>query len=232
MLLNLACGTTIEKDWVNVDWSPYALLAKHRLLARGLRIVGLLNNARWQRLRDLDGSHVLRYDVRKRLPFADEIFEAVYHCHFLEHLSPRDAVSFTAECRRVLRHGGILRVVVPDWAYYAKLYCSASSASDKAAAIGQTIEQMMDHQEHSSSSLRMKLADKLFRMTSVGNGYKHRWMYDGDTLKAFLAENGFREARTVAYDESAIPQWSSYRLDINADGSIRRPDSVFVEAWK
>ena len=230
-LLNLACGTTVEKDWVNVDWSPFAFLAKRRLVALGLRTMGFLNDTRWQRLGELNAD-VIRHDVRKRLPLGESSFDAVYHSHFLEHLSPRRARSFTAECRRVLKEGGIIRVVVPDWAYYARIYCSAANVSAKQEAIHQAIHQFMDHEEDDSSPLRVRLADKLFRMTSVGNGYKHRWMYDGDTLKAFLVDNGFKDPHMARFDESAIQNWASYHLDVNYDGSVRRPDSVFVEAWK
>ena len=68
---------------------------------------------------------VLRCDVRAGLPFPGESFDAVYHAHVLEHL-PRDgALSLLRECRRVLRPGGTIRVVVPDLEQVARLYLDA-----------------------------------------------------------------------------------------------------------
>ncbi len=57
---------------------------------------------------------ILAVDLRKKLPFDDDQFDLVYHCHVLEHLTCSDAENFLAECRRILKPGGIIRVVVPD----------------------------------------------------------------------------------------------------------------------
>jgi predicted SAM-dependent methyltransferase len=65
---------------------------------------------------------VRRHDATTPLPFGDASFDAVYHSHLLEHL-PRDrAAPFLRECWRVLRPGGVLRVVVPDLERIARLY--------------------------------------------------------------------------------------------------------------
>jgi len=57
---------------------------------------------------------VRAYDLRKGLPYADNSYDAVYTSHVLEHLSPADARSSLREQFRVLKRGGIIRVVVPD----------------------------------------------------------------------------------------------------------------------
>ncbi len=65
---------------------------------------------------------VLPHDLQHPLPFANESFRAVYHSHVLEHL-PRAAVPrFLKECHRVLKPGGLLRVVVPDLETIARWY--------------------------------------------------------------------------------------------------------------
>src|SRR5262245_1221859 len=73
---------------------------------------------------DLAPQHpsILQHDVTLPLPFPAEGFDAVYHAHVLEHL-PRERARFClSECARVLRPGGILRVVVPDLEQIARLY--------------------------------------------------------------------------------------------------------------
>lgn len=67
---------------------------------------------------------VRRWDVRRRLPFADASVDAVYHSHLLEHLDAAEAKSFLRECRRVLRSDGTLRVAVPDLEGIAAAYLS------------------------------------------------------------------------------------------------------------
>ena len=76
---------------------------------------------------DLRPQHpsVRAHDVTAPLPFPDESFDAVYHAHLLEHLPRACALPFARECFRVLRPGGILRVVVPDLEQIARLYLQA-----------------------------------------------------------------------------------------------------------
>jgi cephalosporin hydroxylase/predicted SAM-dependent methyltransferase len=81
---------------------------------------------------------VINHDLNKRLPFEDESFEVVYHSHVLEHLSKEQGKAFLAECFRVLKHGGILRVVVPDLERIARLYLenldNAEEGNERASA--------------------------------------------------------------------------------------------------
>lgn len=65
---------------------------------------------------------VMSVDIRKGLPFADEAFDVVYCSHVLEHLSRQEAASLLGQMRRVLRAGGVIRVVVPDLETLAREY--------------------------------------------------------------------------------------------------------------
>ncbi len=65
---------------------------------------------------DLFSRHpkVLSHNLKYPLPFPNESFDAVYHSHVLEHLPRHQAAPFVKECFRVLKHDGIIRVVVPN----------------------------------------------------------------------------------------------------------------------
>jgi SAM-dependent methyltransferase len=71
------------------------------------------------------GPEVQAYDLRRGLPFEAESYDAVYHSHVLEHLTPSHAAIMMHECYRVLRPGGIVRVVVPDLEGIARTYLQA-----------------------------------------------------------------------------------------------------------
>lgn len=58
--------------------------------------------------------HVISHNLLRGLPFPDDQFDVVYHSQVLEHFAKEDAPSFVRECFRVLKPGGIMRVVVPD----------------------------------------------------------------------------------------------------------------------
>lgn len=71
------------------------------------------------------GHGVRRWDVRKALPFPDDSVDMVYHSHLLEHLPSEEGGRLLRECFRILRHGGIVRVAVPDLAGIAGAYLAA-----------------------------------------------------------------------------------------------------------
>ncbi len=65
---------------------------------------------------------VVAHDLRHALPFPSDSFDAAYGSHVLEHLEPDAASRLLRECNRILRPGGILRIVVPDLETIARLY--------------------------------------------------------------------------------------------------------------
>lgn len=63
-------------------------------------------------------------------------------------------------------------------------------------------------------------------------GEIHRWMYDRISLKRILLDAGFREIRVCGPTESRIPSFADFHLDTDAEGRVRKPDSLFMEAAK
>lgn len=55
-------------------------------------------------------------DLTNRFPINDECIDVIFSSHLLEHLEPiEEAEFFIAECYRVLKRGGIIRIIVPDF---------------------------------------------------------------------------------------------------------------------
>ncbi|MSU78870.1 MAG: methyltransferase domain-containing protein [Gemmataceae bacterium] len=81
--------------------------------------------------------------------------------------------------------------------------------------------------------IRWLLGDE-YALLQVGrfrrSGEIHHWMYDRVSLRTLLHQAGFGNFRCVSANESAINGWTSYHLDTLADGRIRKPDSIYVEA--
>ena len=67
-------------------------------------------------------SNVLAVDINSGLPFSSEFATICYSSHVLEHLDKAGARNLIAECYRVLKHGGVIRLVVPDLEAMAREY--------------------------------------------------------------------------------------------------------------
>jgi predicted SAM-dependent methyltransferase len=63
-------------------------------------------------------------------------------------------------------------------------------------------------------------------------GEIHLWMYDRYSLARALSSAGFRNPQVVSATQSQIADWPSYNLDTEPDGTIYKPDSLYLEAIK
>lgn len=68
-----------------------------------------------------------------------------------------------------------------------------------------------------------------FRLQS---GEVHQWVYDEWSLKKLLAGSGFCDLQVLPHGVSRIPQWPDFRLEMNADGIVQKPDLLIVEGRK
>ena len=83
-------------------------------------------------------------------------------------------------------------------------------------------------------ALAMLLGGRQFRRAFDEGWFRsggeiHRVMYDRVCLARLLADCGFVDARVVGAIESRIPSFARYELDA-VSGSVRKPDSLFMEA--
>jgi len=79
---------------------------------------------------------------------------------------------------------------------------------------------------HTDSLTPLQIGE--FRMA----GEVHQWMYDRYSLKTLLQNAGFINIKKCRADDSSIPDFNGYLLDIEAEGSVRKPDSLYLEAIK
>lgn len=68
----------------------------------------------WFNLDRVDHGQAYLADVLEGLPFPDDTFEYVVANHSLSDLDHHELVPALTELRRVIRHGGFLRILVPD----------------------------------------------------------------------------------------------------------------------
>jgi len=93
------------------------------------------------------------------IPFEDGRFDVVYHSQVLEHVPKDKAPAFLADCLRVLKPGGILRVVVPDLEDITREYLRL---------LRQNIEQPSARSEADYDWMLLELYDQVVRNQSGG----------------------------------------------------------------
>ncbi len=131
-----------------------------------------------------DGPDVFPVDVSRALPFEHASCDAVYAAHVLEHLAVADAERFVTEIHRVLRPGGIVRLVVPDLEGIARAYLASL---DRAAA------DRSDTSRWEHRWMTIELLDQLVRDAS-GGLMRRWWSCDPVPCRGFLTGRVGEEA--------------------------------------
>ncbi|HJR88675.1 MAG TPA: methyltransferase domain-containing protein [Aeromicrobium sp.] len=234
--LNLGCGSRTSERCINIDWSvPIRLKAS----PVGRRVAPLLIKGERRASYDAIGGDVLVHDLRKGIPMADASVDVVYHSHVFEHID-RDAVDgFLAEIHRVLKPGGVQRIVVPDLERLVRAYLDDLEASVNGSAdpmqhdrfVSAFVEQMVRREASGSSqqSPMRRRAENALLGDARKRGETHQWMWDRVNIAATLGAAGFQEFAVVDYQTSRIPDWPEFGLDRNPDGSEYKPGSLYVE---
>jgi cyclopropane fatty-acyl-phospholipid synthase-like methyltransferase len=146
----------------------------------------------------------------------------VYASHLFEHLAKHDAAVFLKEARRVLRPGGVIRLVVPDLRRLAEAYVEALAGGDDRAS-ERFLYALNMHADQTYGPDRTVLV----RLVNWLQGYphQHKYMYDAATLGSVVSSHGFRAVRAATYGRSElIPEIAD--VEHTAEGI----PSVYVEA--
>ena len=114
------------------------------------------------------------------------------------------------EDRRVLIHGGIIRLAVPNLKFHIENYLDNKDPD-------LFIESILLTKEKPKS-----IIDKI-KTFFIGDRH-HLRMYDGDSLCKLLSSKGFRDSKVMEPGLTAIPNPGSLNLE------ERYEESVFVEA--
>lgn len=89
--------------------------------------------------------HVRAHNLLQGFPFPSDHFDVVYHSQVLEHFPKEKAPAFMAECYRVRRPSGVLRVVVPDLENIAEEYLRHLRRMYRGSGPRQLRELRLDH---------------------------------------------------------------------------------------
>ena len=154
---------------------------------------------------DLIGDPVeVAWDFAKPLPFPDGSVDGIYNEHMFECLPIAVGDAFARDCYRVLRHGGILRIAVPDAGLLVE-----SCANGGKGVIEET---------------RPGRPTSILAMQEIFYWYYHHTMYDFETLELVCRAAGFDTIEQKPFGVTGLPMCP--------DTESRRPGTLYVEATR
>lgn len=145
------------------------------------------------------------FDLRIGLPFPDESIDFIYAEHVLEHFQFKDVVMLLEECKRVMKHGAVLKISVPDASIYLNAYFKPDGFDHKAFC---TYDAGLDYQA------RINYVNYMFYM----DGY-HRHMFDEESLLIVLSSVGFDKV-------------SARKFEPDLDQKVRAYESIYAKCVK
>lgn len=157
----------------------------------------------------------LCWNVTKGIPLPDSSLTGVFSEHCLEHLDYLDAVKVLAECHRLLKPGGVIRIIVPDAELYLDIYRRQKTGLNEGFPYGQTAHDMPESAE----------ITPMMTVNSIFRGHGHLYAYDYYTFEVLLRKQGFinikRENFRTGQDSMLL-----------IDTASRACESLYVEASK
>ena len=198
--LNLGCGPDAVESWVNVDASPTLLFEKIPLLGS----LYTKNEFRFP-------SFIRYMDLSKGSPFESNSFKGVYSSHALEHMFLDDAIKTLNECHRILKPGGLLRIVIPDLNKLVDDYIRDKSVGNTQA-----------HNFNISAGFApaIKPSSLVDKISSYFGNAAHRWLWDYDMLSSTLLEVGFASVRRAEFNDSIDPKYNEVERYNRWDGCL------------
>ena len=151
-------------------------------------------------------------DLAAGLPFRDACADFMHSEDFIDQLDLEHAHRFLRECHRILKPGGVIRILTPDVEQLARLYLQEPAAL-KAL-----------WRDHVGVPLRYGTAAEILNVGMRFAG--HTFLYDAETFAQLAADSGFRAER-VSFQHSEFPALRGHDL--------RSPDtaiSLYHDCYK
>ena len=182
LYVQFGCGPCAPESWLNFDASPTLRIERLPVVGRFFR----RNAVRFP-------PNVRIGNIVRGLPVPPESCAGLYGSHVLEHLALDEFRTALANCHRLLRPGGILRVVMPDLEYIVERYVGRKDREPAIAAAEFMRESVLGEESRPRRPMQ-RLAD------AIGNS-RHRWLWDYAALADEMQRAGFvRIRRCHCYD--------------------------------
>lgn len=193
---NLGCGTSLYENFLNIGFWNF-----------------LQDGAIYQNINGTHNTYMLNHDLNCGIPAHDNSLDLVYHSHMLEHLNFQEGIFFINECYRVIRPGGMMRLLVPDLELFTKAYL------EKDMFFLNEYRKCLDNSTY--------VTPGAIFMGMLHN-HEHKMGYDFETIQWLLYKTGFSKVRRTLYSDSIIEGIEF--IECRSPG--RTMESLCVECYK
>jgi SAM-dependent methyltransferase len=181
-------GNKFIPGWMSFDASPTLRIQRVPILGRLLR----------RRLNCHFEDGIIYGDIVKGLPLPNDSADFVFCSHVLEHLTLADFNCALKNTYKLLKPGGIFRVIVPDLQMdiedYIRGINSEITELQQSASLNFCRDTCLGL-EKSREGFQRRLIDAF-------SGSRHQWMWDSKSLPAALASQGFVDVHPFVKGDS------------------------------
>jgi predicted SAM-dependent methyltransferase len=177
----------------------------------------------WLNTDSMSSDAIAYLDFTREFPFENDTFDYVFNEHAIEHIPYEQGIGMLREAFRVLRPGGRIRVVTPDFAFLKALHSPEKSALQK-AYIKWAIEQSFGGS--APPYAEMHLINNFFR------NWGHQFIYDQPSLTGALETAGFTGFKRYEVGESDDPACRGLENETRMPAGFLRLESMVLEAVK
>ena len=172
--IQIGCGTNLKVGFENLDFFP-------------------------MRFKEIFSYNHIGHDLRKTLPYKDDMFEGAFSEHTLEHLYYDEAIQLLKEIKRILKPNHVFRCTVPDLKKYNDFY-----------------------NDNLKGDFFDKFTYKAQAFFNLTQNYGHRSIWDYEILSEKMSEIGFKDIKQKNFKEGD-------NLDLLLDLKFRSPETLYVE---
>jgi len=188
--IQYGCGLSCPEGWINFDGSPRLRFEKIPFAGNLIKISG----------KAIFPKNVAYGDIIKGLPIRSGAAKGVYCSHVLEHLDRTSVERALNNSLKLLKPGGVFRLVVPDLTWRSRLFLETQAHGQPEAA-----DEFMKSTYLGVVEPVSGITDRLRH--AFGNS-AHRWMYDLALMKRLLENAGFVDIRRCAFGDADDPMFN------------------------
>ncbi|QXC59121.1 methyltransferase domain-containing protein [Aquihabitans sp. G128] len=166
---------------------------------------------------------VMLLDASEPFPFDDASVDRIHTEHMIEHVDHEIGTHMLAECARILKPGGRIRLATPDFDRVVAL----------ATGVPDDVVELMRASNERNQIDPTRLDDPIWAVNRLFSGYGHKFLYTESALRSAMEAAGLAEVTRYEVGESDDAEFAEADMHGNqiADG-WNRYQTLVLEATK